>query len=118
MPGSGDIEAQGLHVASETGNAEMVEAFSRHVKDHNANIEKFYEDYANALRELAKFRTATAHKVFAAPEQMDEAQRARYEQPDELKRAQFWELTGGDYERFRNSGEDPSKAAMLAQCPP
>lgn len=76
------------------------------------------EDYANALRELAKFRTATAHKVFAAPEQMDEAQRARYEQPDELKRAQFWELTGGDYERFRNSGEDPSKAAMLAQCPP
>lgn len=108
----------GLHVASETGNAEMVEAFSRHVKDHNANIEKFYEDYANAIRELAKFRTTAAHKVFAAPEQIDEAQRARYEQADELKRAQFWELTGGDYERFRNSGEDPSKAAMLAQCPP
>jgi hypothetical protein len=108
----------GLHVASETGNAEMVEAFSRHVKDHNANIEKFHEDYANALHELAGFRTTAAHKVFAAPERIDEAERPRYEQADELKRAQFWELTGEDYERFRNTGEDPSKEAMLAQCPP
>jgi hypothetical protein len=108
----------GLHVAAETGNAEMVEAFSRHVKDHNANIERFHEDYANALHDLAKFRTAAAHKVFAAPERIDEAERARYEQADELKRAKFWELTGVDYERFRNTGEEPSKEAMLTKCPP
>jgi hypothetical protein len=108
----------GLHVAAETGNAEMVEAFSRHVKDHNANIEKFHDDYANSLRELAKFRTAAARKVFAAPERIDQAERPRYEQADELKRAKFWELTGSDYERFRNTGEEPSKEAMLTQCPP
>jgi hypothetical protein len=96
----------------------MVEAFSRHVKEHNANIERFYDDYAGALHELSKFRTAAARKVFGEPERIDEAERPRYEQADELKRAKFWELTGGDYEGLRNTGEDPSKEAMLARCPP
>jgi DNA-directed RNA polymerase specialized sigma subunit len=108
----------GLRIAAESGDAEMVEAFSKHVSDHNANIEKFLGDYAGAFRELSKFRGSTAHKVFSEREQIDEAARARYEQTDELERAKFWQLTGDDYEQFRTTGQNPAKGTMLGKCPP
>lgn len=107
----------GLRIAAEAGDAEMVEAFSKHVSDHNANIEKFLGDYASAFRELSTFRDSTAYKVFSEREQIGEAAGARYEQADESERARFWQLTGDDYEQFRKTGQNPGRKTMLEKCP-
>jgi serine/threonine protein kinase len=107
----------GLRIAAESGDAEMVEAFSKHVSDHNANIEKFLGDYASAFRELSTFRGSTAHEVFSEREQIDDV-RTRYEQADESERAKFWQLTGDDYEQFTTTGQSPDRGTMLEKCPP
>lgn len=108
----------GLRVAKETGETEMVETFSKHVSDHEANMEKFFGDYVNAFHELAKFRSNIADKVFSEREQIDEVGRARTEQADELKREKFWALTGSDYDHFSGTGQNPIKETMLKKCPP
>lgn len=109
-----------LRVATETGNSEMVEAFSKHIKDHNANIERFFGDYTKSLHDLherAKFNPGGPKKVFGETEHIDGAKQVRYEQADELRRKKFRELAGDDFERFSNTGEDSSKETMLARCP-
>lgn len=107
----------GLRIARETGDSAMVEAFSQSVDAHNANISKFFSEYTRAFDELSRYRGSTVNKVFSEPEQIDESQRTKYEQADELGRARFWQLTGNDYERFRSTGQRSDRETMLEKCP-
>lgn len=106
----------GLRIAAESGDSEMVEAFSKSVDSHNANMNKFFNEYTRAFNELSKYRGSTVDKVFSEPEQIDESRRPGYEQADELQRENFWHLTGSQYERFMD-GENITRETMLEKCP-
>ncbi|MBA4142886.1 MAG: serine/threonine protein kinase [Nitrosospira sp.] len=106
----------GLRIATESGDSEMVEAFSRSIDAHKANMTRFFNEYARAFDQLTTYRGGTVNKVFSEPQQADESRRVEYEQAGEPERAKFWNLIHKDLEEFNSTGRGPVKDAMLQEC--
>lgn len=106
----------GLRIANEAGDSAMAEAFTENIAAHNANIDKFFSEYARTLEELSTYRESTVSKVFSEPEQIATSSTDSQAGGDPA-RARFWQLTGNAYEQLSNNGQHPEKQAVLKTCP-
>lgn len=91
----------GLRIAKELGDAKMVEAFSKIIEAHKANIAKMEGSYVDNIKKLTGFGSITVLRIINETEQLEK----------------FWQLTGDDYKDFIDTGHLPTLEAILQKCP-
>ncbi|WON73499.1 serine/threonine-protein kinase [Nitrosospira sp. Is2] len=111
------IKEVGLDTARKDGDSWNEKVFYEHIREHNANMDKFAADYINALKKLSTFHSGTVRRVFRESEQFSESGRTKGEQEDSRERARFWGLARADYEQFISTGQVASKQSMSKKCP-
>ena len=107
----------GLRGAKLLGESGYTEAFSKSIEGHKANMNKFFEQYSNALDELSKYRVSMVHEVLKASPHKEEMGSRTADAETQAKRERFRELTSKDFEDRRSTGKGPSQETMLQKCP-
>ena len=115
---SGKVESQERSLKQVEKLTLNIEGFSQQIRELDANMEKYLDEYTASMRDLAEFRNTKVRQIFSEPEPALRPDQVEDNTVDEQERARFWKLTGEDYENFRERGESPTRKTMLKKCRP